>query len=422
MTNMDNVQVTKLENGLTIITDPVENAVTTSLGVWVDAGARHETPDVNGVSHLLEHMAFKGTERRSAMQIASEIEAVGGQINAYTSREQTAYYAKMLKEDRLLALDIIADILQHSTLEPEELAREQAVVVQEISQAIDTPDDIIFDYFQAAAYPDQAVGRPVLGTAEIVQSMSRETIFSYMRKNYSAGRMVLSASGAIEHDWLVDQARTYFNALPPDNNAPDWRARYVGGDYRESRDLEQVHVVLGFDGISFNDPDYYAATVLSTLLGGGMSSRLFQEVREKRGLVYSIYSFLSPYHDGGLFAVYAGTGEAEAAEVMPVICEEMMKVTQSVTAEEVQRARAQLRASILMSQESSSARCEQAARQYLAYGRPLTVKEIVDAVDAVDEQAVLRAAKRMIAGLPTFAAIGPQKGLEDYEKIRSRLI
>lgn len=422
MTNMDNVQVTKLENGLTIITDPVENAVTTSLGVWVDAGARHETSDVNGVSHLLEHMAFKGTERRSAMQIASEIEAVGGQINAYTSREQTAYYAKMLKEDRLLALDIIADILQHSTLEPEELAREQAVVVQEISQAIDTPDDIIFDYFQAAAYPDQAVGRPVLGTAEIVQSMSRETIFSYMRKNYSAGRMVLSASGAIEHDWLVDQARTYFNALPPDNNAPDWRARYVGGDYRESRDLEQVHVVLGFDGISFNDPDYYAATVLSTLLGGGMSSRLFQEVREKRGLVYSIYSFLSPYHDGGLFAVYAGTGEAEAAEVMPVICEEMMKVTQSVTAEEVQRARAQLRASILMSQESSSARCEQAARQYLAYGRPLTVKEIVDAVDAVDEQAVLRAAKRMIAGLPTFAAIGPQKGLEDYEKIRSRLI
>lgn len=422
MINMDNVQVTKLENGLTIITDPVENAVTASLGVWVDAGARHETPDVNGVSHLLEHMAFKGTERRSAMQIASEIEAVGGQINAYTSREQTAYYAKMLKEDRLLALDIIADILQHSTLEPEELAREQAVVVQEISQAIDTPDDIIFDYFQASAYPDQAVGRPVLGTAEIVQSMSRETIFSYMRKNYSAGRMVLSASGAIEHDWLVDQAGTYFNSLPPDNNAPDWRARYIGGDYRESRDLEQVHIVLGFDGISFNDPDYYAATVLSTLLGGGMSSRLFQEVREKRGLVYSIYSFLSPYHDGGLFAVYAGTGEAEAAEIMPVICDELMKVTQSVTAEEVQRARAQLRASILMSQESSSARCEQAARQYLAYGRPLTIKEIVDAVEAVDEESVLRAAKRMIRGQPTFAAIGPQKGLEDYDKIRSRLV
>ncbi|OIQ92370.1 protease 3 precursor [mine drainage metagenome] len=419
----ENFRLTTLDNGLIVATDAMATVETTSVGVWVNAGTRHETAEINGISHMLEHMAFKGTRRRSAQSIAEEIEAVGGHLNAYTSREHTAYYAKVLKEDRALALDIIADILQHSTLDAGELAREQAVVVQEISQAIDTPDDIIFDHFQATAYPDQAVGRPVLGTADLVRGFTRETLAHYMSAHYGPRRMVLTAAGNLDHDALVDEARALFTALPADRPPPHDPARYAGGDYREERDLEQVHLVLGFEGVPYDDPDFYAASVLSTLLGGGMSSRLFQEVREKRGLVYGIYSFLTSFNDGGLFSIYAGTGEDEAAEVLPVVCDEVMKVTQSVTADEVQRARAQLKASILMALESSGSRCEQLARQMLAFGRPLTTAEVVGHIEAVDEAAVLKVARRLFTGksAPTFAAIGPLGGVEDYARLTARL-
>ncbi|PKU23988.1 M16 family metallopeptidase [Telmatospirillum siberiense] len=422
MSSLDSIRQTRLANGLTVLTDRMETVETASLGVWVNAGTRHETPEINGVSHLLEHMAFKGTERRSARAIAEEIEAVGGHLNAYTSREHTAYYAKILKEDVGLALDIIADILQHSTIDAEELAREQAVVVQEISQSIDTPDDIIFDHFQATAYPDQAVGRPVLGTADLVRGMSRNTLSGYMRNNYGAERMILAAAGNLHHDDVVAMAESHFNALPKTSAAVEDVARYVGGEYRESRDLEQVHLVLGFDGVCYDDPDYYAASVLSTLLGGGMSSRLFQEVREKRGLVYSIYSFTSSYTDGGLFAIYAGTGEEEAAEVIPVVCDEVMKVTQSIGADEVQRARAQLKASILMAMESTSARCEQLARQIQAHGRLVPVEEMVAKVEAIDAEAVIAAARRLFVGTPTFAAIGPLDKVEGFDSVKRRLV
>lgn len=421
MSITENIRVTRLDNGLTVVTDAMPSVETVSLGTWVNAGTRHETPAINGISHMLEHMAFKGTERRDARTIAEEIEAVGGYLNAYTSREHTAYHAKVLKEDADLALDIVADILQHSTLEAEELAREQAVVVQEISQAIDTPDDIIFDHFQSTAFPDQAMGRPVLGTADLVKSMTSDTLAGYMRANYGANRMILSAAGNVDHDQIVAMAAEQFTALPPDRDPPMDPARYVGGEYREERDLEQVHLVLGFDGVSYSDPDFYAASVLSTLLGGGMSSRLFQEVREKRGLVYSIYSFTSAYNDGGLFSVYAGTGEDEAADVIPVVCDEIMKVTANVGADEVRRARAQLKASILMSLESTGSRCEQAARQMLAYGRILSTDEVVGLIDEVDEVAVVRTAERLFAGMPTFAAIGPLTKVESFDAVRARL-
>lgn len=415
------IRATTLPSGLTILTDPMDTVETAALGVWVNAGTRHERPDVNGVSHLLEHMAFKGTRRRSARDIAEEMDDVGGHLNAYTSREHTAYYAKVLKEDVPLALDVIADILQHSTLDAEELAREQAVVVQEIYQAIDTPDDIIYDHFQSTAYPHQALGRPVLGTAELVRGMSRETLAGYMRETYGAGRMILAAAGRVDHDQVVAMAEAAFSELPA-NGVPEAEpAAYAGGDYREERDLEQVHIVLGFNGVSYADPDFYAASVLSTLLGGGMSSRLFQEVREKRGLAYSIYSYAASYNDGGLFAVYAGTGEREVAEVIPVVCDQVMAVTAAVSDEEVRRARAQLKSSILMSLESSASRCEQLARQMLAYGRTVPVEEVVAEVEAVDGEAVRRAARRLFAAPPTFAAIGPLGNVEDYERIRRRL-
>ncbi|MGE5506848.1 MAG: M16 family metallopeptidase [Actinomycetota bacterium] len=418
---MTAIRETRLANGLRVVTDPMDTVETVSLGVWVDAGTRHEPPPVNGVSHMLEHMAFKGTDRRSARDIAEEMDAVGGHLNAYTARDHTAYYAKVLKEDAGLALDIVADILQHSTMDAEELAREQAVVVQEIAQAIDTPDDIIFDHFQATAYPAQSLGRPVLGTEELVKAMDRDVVLGYMRGHYSAPSMVLAGAGRIDHDQLVAEAERAFAALPDFQANTTDRAVYGGGDYREERDLEQVHVVLGYDGVSYTDPDYYAASVLSTVLGGGMSSRLFQEVREKRGLVYSIYSFTTSYDDGGLFGVYAGTGEDELAELVPVMCDEIVGIVDGIAEAELNRARAQLKASILMSLESTSARCEQLARQILIYGRPIPVAELVAQIEAVSADDLVRVARRLLAGTPTLAAIGPLSKLEGFDAIAGRL-
>jgi predicted Zn-dependent peptidase len=416
------IRQSKLSNGMIVITDHMPSVETVSLGVWVNAGTRHEAPEINGISHLLEHMAFKGTERRNAREIAEEIEAVGGMLNAYTSRDHTAYYAKILKEDVSLGVDILADILQHSSLDAEELAREQAVVVQEISQAIDTPDDIIFDHFQTTAFPDQAVGRPVLGTADLVRSFNRQTVAGYMKDHYGSGTMILAAAGNLDHDKLVTEAERHFKGLAPAAIASEEPARYKGGDFREERELEQVHVVLGFDGVAYEDPDFYAMSVLSGLLGGGMSSRLFQEVRERRGLAYSVYSFSQSLTDGGLFSIYAGTGPEESAEVMPVICEEVRKVTKSVTAEEVRRSRAQIKAGILMGLESTNARCEQLARQLMVHGRILSVEELVAQIDAVDEAAVLKVANRLFSTAPTFAAIGPLAKVAGYDQIRESLV
>lgn len=414
-------RITTLDNGLRVVTDPMASVESATLGVWVGVGTRDEAPEVNGVAHLLEHMAFKGTRRRSALAIAQEIEAVGGYLNAYTSRENTAYYARVLKEDTGLALDILADILQHSVFDAEELSRERAVVLQEIGQANDTPDDIIFDHFQETAFPDQPLGRPVLGSAEIVRNLSRDAVAGYLGAHYGGPRMVLTAAGAVDHDRLIAQAAEAFRDLPAVAPSGPQAARYAGGDFRRNRDLEQLHLIVGFDGVGYHDPDFYAESVLSTLLGGGMSSRLFQEIREKRGLVYSIYSFSSFYVDGGIFGIYAGTGEEDVTELLPVLCDEIVKVAEDATEEEVSRARAQMKASLLMGLESTMARAEQVAQQMLIYGHPQGLEEIVAKLDAVDVEAVRRVARRLRNGPPTIAALGPTGRLESHDSIRSRL-
>jgi predicted Zn-dependent peptidase len=415
------VDITQLDNGLTVATDAMAHVETVSLGAWVGVGTRHEPVEFNGVAHLLEHMAFKGTERRSARAIAEEIEAVGGYLNAYTGRESTAYHAKVLERDLPLAIDILADILQHSTFDETELARERQVILQEIGQAADTPDDIIFDHFHATAFPEQALGRPVLGTPEVVADIGRETLQAYMSRHYGADSIVVSAAGQVQHDRFVEMVQRHFSDLRPVSAAQSAPAAYHGGDFREARDLEQVHVVLGFPGVSHRHPDFYAANVLSTLFGGGMSSRLFQELREKRGLVYSVFSFLSSYSDGGIFGIYAGTGEAEVRDLIPVVCDELGRLTRDVTEEEVIRARAQLRASILMSRESTNARCEQQATQIQIFGRALPPEEIVERIDAVDAATVARLGSELAAGKPTLASLGPIAGVESLDRVAARL-
>lgn len=414
------ILLTKLPNGLTVVTDRMESVETVSLGVWVGSGTRNERPEWNGIAHLLEHMAFKGTGRRTAQAIAEEIEAVGGQLNAYTAREHTAYYAKVLSGDLALAIDILADILQNSSFDPTELERERSVVLQEIGQARDTPDDIVFDHFQAAAFPDQPMGRSVLGTTDIVGHMKRDVLFDYMKAQYGAEKMIFAAAGRLDHAQVVECARDHFRGLLPNGHFKPEPARYAGGEIREDRSLEQLHLVVGFRGVPFDDSDYYAASALSTLLGGGMSSRLFQEVREKRGLAYNIYSFGSSYSDSGLFGIYAGTGEAMVDELVRVIGGETVAIADKVAEVEIERARAQLKASILMALESTGARCERLATNLLVYGRIIPVEEIVAEINAIDVASIRRVARRVLESRPTIAAVGPVRSLASYDTIAGR--
>ena len=416
-------EISTLANGLRVVSEDMPQLETASIGVWVDVGARYENADINGVSHLLEHMAFKGTKRRSALAIAEEIEAVGGHVNAYTSREQTAYYAKVMKEDVALAVDILADILQHSTFAEEELERERAVVVQEIAQAHDTPDDVVFDQFQEIVYPDQPLGRTILGPAAQVENYSRAVLADYMARHYRAERMVVVGAGRIEHEALVELAGNAFDALSNANSSNGLTAKYEGGDGRASRELEQVHLVLGFDGIAYGDPDFYTLQLLSTLLGGGMSSRLFQEIRERRGLAYAIFTFASSYTDGGVFGIYCGTGPDNLPELTPVIADEILKVCDEVAAQEVARARAQLKSGLLMSLESSSSRCERLGRHMLIFNRPIPIEEMVAEIDAITAEDVVRVAARILRGSrPSLAALGPVGNLENYDRLAERFV
>lgn len=415
------VHISTIANGLRVVSHRMAAVETVSIGVWAHAGTRHERAEVNGIAHMLEHMAFKGTRRRSARAIAEEIEAVGGHLNAYTSREFTAYYATVLKGDETLALDILSDILQHSVFDKEELERERAVILQEIGQANDTPDDVIFELFQETAFPNQPIGRPVLGSIELIREMPRDALTSYMGEHYIAGRMVVAAAGNLDHDQLVAEVEEAFSDIATGADTAQEPACYAGGEVRQNRDLEQVHLALGFEGVSFSDPDYFALSVMSTMLGGGMSSRLFQEVREELGLVYTIYSFTTSYLDGGLLGVYAGTGEDEAETVVPVICGILGGLAGTVSDDELKRAKAQIKAGILMSLESTASRCEQLARQILVFGRPLPPDEVSSQIDAVGRDAIDTIARRLLGRTPTFAALGPIARVQPFNEIVKRL-
>ena len=418
----ETTEITTLDNGLRVATESMPGLQTASVGVWIDVGARYEAPEANGVAHMLEHMAFKGTVRRNAKEIAEAIENVGGQLNAYTSREHTAYYARILADDLDLAVDLLADILQHSIFDEEELARERGVILQEIGQVQDTPDDLVFDLFQETAFPGQALGRSILGPAEIVSAMPRTSLIDYMAGNYGPRRMVLAAAGKLEHERLVDLAHRLFRELPEPADPPVDPASYTGGELRETRDLEQAHVMLGLPAFAYLDDDFYALQVLSTALGGGMSSRLFQEIREKRGLAYSVFSFASCYRDAGILGIYAGTGEQETAELVPVVCEEFLALIEAPGEEELVRARAQLKASLLMALESCSAQSEELARQLLIFGRRIPPEEMIAKIDVVNEAAIRRVGHRLLAdSRPTLTAIGPLGHLPDLDKVQRAL-
>ena len=415
------IQVHRLSNGIRVITDPNATAESVSLGVWVAVGARFETPDINGISHVLEHMAFKGTTTRSAFDISREIEDVGGIVNAYTGKDMTAYYVKVLKKDWRLGLDIIADILQNSVMNPDELAREQGVIVQEINMSNDTPDDLIFDLYHQVAYPDQPLGRTILGTPENVRAVTSQKLLDYMHQQYTTDRLIISVAGDVNIAEFIETCEKAFTQITTTPGKPAEAAHYVGGDIRRVKTNEQVNLVLGFEGCGYTHPDYYTAALLAAVFGGGMSSRLFQEIREKRGLVYSIYAFNSPETDTGTFGIYAGTGEKEVAELLPVLCDEINRLSDTLDDVEILRAKNRAKARLLMRSENHSTHAESNAIDMVIYGRVIPDSETIARIDSVTKEEMAALARRIFAGKPTLASLGPIAQVAPYDDILKRL-
>ena len=402
------VRLHTLANGFRIVTEDMPGLKSATLGIWVDAGARHERPEQNGIAHFLEHMAFKGTGRRSALEIAEAIENVGGYINAYTSRETTAYYARVLQDDVPLALDVIADILLDPAFDPHEIETERGVILSEIGQSLDTPDDIIFDWLQETAFPDQPMGRPILGPAERVRAFMRDDLAGFVREYYGPEQMILSAAGGIDHDAIVKTAEKLFGHLPRRPAATASPANFVGGEKREIKDLEQAHFTLAFEAPGWRDDAVYTSQIFAATMGGGMSSRLFQEAREKRGLCYTIFAQASAHEDTGLFTIYAGTGGEQIAELADLTITELRRASDDMSDVEVERARTQMKAGMLMGLESSTARCERLARMVSVWNRVPTLEETVEKIEAVTTAGVRDFAAGLGRGAtPAMALYGP---------------
>jgi predicted Zn-dependent peptidase len=414
-------RLTTLPSGLRIVTDASVHLQTASVGIFVGVGSRHERDEEHGLSHLLEHMAFKGTRRRSALQIAEAIENVGGDLNAETSAEQTSYFAHVLREDVGLAMDVLSDILTDSQFDPEELAREKNVIAQEIGSVEDTPDDLVFDLLTAAAWPDQPIGRPILGTREGVEAFDRAAIDAYLQRHYRAGSTLVVGAGAVDHDELVALADARLAALGSREGEAPRPARYRGGERLTRKPLEQTHVVVGFPGRGVRDSDHDAAHVFAAATGGGMSSPLFQEVREKRGLAYSIHAFHWAYAETGLFGFYAGCAAKDAGELMAAALDCLAEAGERLGTEEIRRAKAQMKVSTLAALESPAARAQQLARQLFAYGQVLSLTEMTDRIDAIHVDDVRRAGTAMLASAPTVAAIGRIGKVIGAEKVARRL-
>ncbi|MEL7013331.1 MAG: pitrilysin family protein [Pseudomonadota bacterium] len=415
------VRLTTLDNGFRIVTEPMPGLQSAAIGVWVLAGARHEAANQNGIAHFLEHMAFKGTTTRSALDIAEAIEDVGGYINAYTSREVTAYYARVLGEHVPLALDVVADILRNPVFDPNEIEIERGVILQEIGQAFDTPDDIIFDWLQEKAYPDHPLGRAILGDEARVQSFDRADLTGFVTEQYKPGQMILSASGAVDHDALVASAQKLFGDMKSATETPASLARFSGGESRKVKALEQAHFALAFESPDYCDSRIYTAQIYASALGGSMSSRLFQEVREKRGLCYTIYAQAGAYADTGMMTIYAGTSGAQMQDLAQITIDEMKRAVDDLSEAELDRARAQMKAGLLMGLESPSNRAERLARMIQIWGRVPSLSEVVERIDAVTLRDLRDFAELTISQAPAAMALyGPVDHAPTLEALQDR--
>ncbi|MGB3148973.1 MAG: pitrilysin family protein [Paracoccaceae bacterium] len=416
-------ELTVLPNGVRVVSEQMPGLASATVGLWITAGGRHERREQNGLAHFLEHMAFKGTTRRSALQIAEEIEDVGGAINAYTSREMTAFYARVLKADVPLALDIIADIVLNPLFDQREIDLERHVILQEIGQSRDTPDDIIFDWLQEAAYPDQPMGRAILGQPETVGAFQADDLRRFVGDEYGPDRMIVSAAGAVDHAAIVALATALFGHLPARSQTQPQPALWQGAERREVKDLEQAHFAMGFRAPAYRDADLHCAQVYATAVGGGMSSRLFQKVREERGLCYTIYAQAGSHDDTGMLTIYAGTSGEEVDGLCTLTMDELRRAADDMSPAEVARAKAQLRAGLLMGLESPSARAERMARYLSIWGRVPDLTEATAEIDAVSVAQVRDFGARVAGGGDAALALyGPVERAPALEALQQRLV
>ena len=415
-------EITVLPNGLRVISSERPELETVSVGVWVKTGAACETKEMSGISHFLEHMVFKGTQTRSLEDISDQIENAGGQINAYTAREFTAFYARMLKDDAELALDVIADMLLHPSFPQAELDKERDVVIQEIKQGIDASDEVVFDYMQEQAFPKQGLGSNILGPEENIRRFSRDDLYGYLESHYAAENMVVCAVGNIRHEQLVQYTKARFSELHAKVSFAADKQRYVGGWKAEKREIEQAHIAVGFESFPYYNNKYFAAMLLSNVLGGGTSSRLFREIRDKRGLVYSVYSFANSHTGTGLLGIYAGTSSSEIPVLMPVLCDEIKRIcNEKVSAQELQRAQVQMKSAILMGMESSSSVSEVLARQHLIYNRIIPTQEMIEQIENVSAEDILQTAQHIFSARPSYALVGAFDEYMSYDELSNRL-
>ena len=417
----NDINISVLDNGFTVVTNRISGMYTACLGLWVAAGSRNEKKEEHGLSHLIEHMAFKGTGRRSAQKIAEEIENVGGEINAATSIEFTNYTTRVLKESVPLALDVLADIVTDSVFDPSELEREISVILQEYASVEDSPDDLIYDIFLERAFPEQSIGRPILGNPETLTGISRQAIFAYLEREYIPNRMVLAAGGHVRHEEVVELAEKLFGQMPKKPDHHYSKGCYRGGEQRIHRQLEHVNTIIGFPGFSYKDQLNYRAQLFAHIVGGSMSSRLWRKVREERGLAYSIEAFHWPFADCGLFGISAGTDEKDVGEYLDIVLDTVCDATRTINEAELQRVKAQTKVSLLTSLESPHGRVERMARQLLAWGRVVPTHEIIQIIDSINLDMVRSAGETILKGAPTLTAIGPLQEMPDYNEIVAKL-
>lgn len=384
------IKKTILNNGIRVITERIPYASSVSIGIWVANGSRHERRESNGVAHFIEHLLFKGTERRSSLDIAREIDSVGGVLNAFTSREYVCYYAKVLDKFLPKAVDLLTDIFLHSTFDPEEIEKERRVVLQEINMMEDTPDDLIHDLFHQHFWKGHPLGMSILGDAESVTGLSREAIIAYKEQMYRSDDVIVTAAGNLTHDKLTALLEEYLHSVPSGNgrtaSAPPVYERRIE---LVEKDLEQIHVCLGLKGVQQSHPQRYDAFIMNAILGGSMSSRLFQEVREKSGLAYSVYSYIASHADAGSLVVYAGASPENQAELLEIMLREIGRFkTEPVPAEQLDGAREQLKGNLLLSLESSDNRMSRLAKNEIYFGTPLPLSEIMEGFDQVTAESI----------------------------------
>jgi predicted Zn-dependent peptidase len=415
------IRISTLANGVRVATDAMPEVGTAAVSLAFRAGARSEDEAEHGLAHLLEHMAFKGTARRSARDIADAIEAVGGDLNAATGTEVTTYEARVLAADVPLAIDLVADIVTAPAFDPAELKREKGVILQEIGAVEDTPDDLVNDLLQETAFMGQALGRPILGTPKTVKALSRDALGGFLARHYRGEAAVLAAAGAVDHEAVVETAERLLGSLAPPAAPEPPPARWTGGTRRLVRRLEQAHVLIGWQGRPLGAADVLALQVFAAIAGGGMSSRLFQEVREKRGLAYAINAFHWGFSDTGLFGVYAGTAGADVAELVPVVLDELSGVAAAIEPAELARAKAQRKMSLELAREQAGARADRLAQQLFIFGRPLPAEEILARLEAVTADDVRRVGLAALASPPAVAGIGPVADLWDGARVAERL-